>query len=146
MKDRSEGGFLITKINHLSKRVFTKKLAERGIEIGPGQGRVLFALWRDDGIPITELARITSLGKSTLTELVDRLSDAGLVTRENNPADRRSVLIKLTEKSKNMQEKYAEVSDEMIHLFYRNFTGDEIGIVENYLRRLLENLLHAENQ
>ena len=68
------------------------------------------------------------------------------MTRENNPADRRSVLIKLTERSKGMKEKYAEASDEMTRLFYRDFTGEEIGIVENYLRRLLENLLHAENQ
>jgi len=146
MSQRREGGFLITKINHLSKRVFTKKLSEYDIEIGPGQGRVLYALWKNDEIPISELARVTSLGKSTLTELVDRLSDAGLAIREDNPADRRSVLIKLTERAKGMKEKYAEVSEEMTHLFYKGFNENEIEILETYLRRLLENLHQAENQ
>jgi DNA-binding MarR family transcriptional regulator len=124
--------------------VFAKKLTDYGIEIGPGQGRILYALWKNDGIPISELARVTSLGKSTLTELVDRLSEAGLVTRENNPVDRRSVLINLTEKSKGLREKYTKVSEEMFQLFYKGFSEEEISILESYLRRLLENLHQVE--
>ncbi|MHA2240550.1 MAG: hypothetical protein ACXACE_02995 [Candidatus Thorarchaeota archaeon] len=37
-----EGGFLISKIHHLSGRIFAKMLREHDIEISPGQGRIIF--------------------------------------------------------------------------------------------------------
>ncbi|MFW9918109.1 MAG: MarR family winged helix-turn-helix transcriptional regulator [Candidatus Thorarchaeota archaeon] len=146
MKPESEGGFLITKIHHLSGRIFSKKLQEHEIEIGAGQGRVIFALWQEDGVPISDLAQRTSLGKSTLTDLLDRLENVGLVARLQNPMDRRSLLIVLTEKAKEMQEEYVKVSREMTHLFYEGFTSQEIETFEGYLRRLLVNLESIDGQ
>ena len=140
MKSISEGGFLITKIHHLSSKIFSKKLEEYGIEIGPGLGRVIFALWQEDGIAISDLSDRTSLGKSTLTDSLDRLADANLVTREKHPTDRRSVLIHLTEKARNLHDKYIKVSMEMTDLFYAGFSQGEIKIFEGYLKRLLSNL------
>jgi len=146
MSPESEGGFLLTKINHLSRRIFSRKLAEHDIEIGPGQGRIIFALWKKDRIPISELAAITSLGKSTLTDLLDRLDEVGLVRREKHPTDRRSLLIQLTEKAKNMRTKYETVSQEMTNLFYQGFSSEEIVIFERFLVKLLFNLTKAETE
>jgi hypothetical protein len=53
MSHQKQGGFLISKIHNLSARIFSKKLKEYEIEIGPGQGRIIFALWQEDGIPIS---------------------------------------------------------------------------------------------
>ena len=144
MKPEYEGGFLITQIHHLSGRIFSKKLQEYQIEIGAGQGRVIFALWQNDGITISELSTRTSLGKSTVTELLDRLSGNELVIRERNPKDRRSILVKLTDKAKAMQERYGLVSDEMTSLFYQGFRTEEIKEFEGYLKRLLVNLREIE--
>ena len=144
MKSISEGGFLITKIHHLSGRIFSKKLQEYQIDIGPGQGRVLFALWQEDRVPISDLVERTALGKSTLTDSLDRLEEAGLVLRMQHPADRRSVLICLTEKAQRMQEKYIKVSEEMTEMFYQGFTQEEIREFEGYLKRLLANLSNAD--
>ncbi|MFW9851061.1 MAG: MarR family winged helix-turn-helix transcriptional regulator [Candidatus Thorarchaeota archaeon] len=140
MSQQKQGGFLITKIHHLSARVFSKKLKEYGIDIGPGQGRIIFSLWKEDGIPISELARRTSLGKSTLTDLVDRLVETGHVKRENHPSDRRITLIQLTDSAKEMHTKYTQVSKEMTDLFYRGFSSVEIDNLESSLQRLLSNL------
>lgn len=140
MIQQKQGGFLITKIHHLGGRIFSKKLKKYGIEIGPGQGRIIFALWHEDGIPISELAKRTALGKSTLTDLLDRLVDAGLLVRENHSSDRRVTLIRLTDSARKMQDKYEQVSKEMTDLFYQEFTSDEIDNFEAYLHRLLANL------
>ncbi len=145
MKPEREGGFLITKVHHLSGRIFSRKLQEHGIEIGTGQGRVLFALWQQDNVPISNLARRTALGKSTLTDLLDRLSEAGLVKRKRNPTDRRSLLICLTERTRRMQDKYLEVSKEMTNLFYAGFTSKEMTDFEVYLKRILSNLTTVED-
>ncbi len=145
MNEVNQGGFLISKIHHLGARIFSKKLKEHHIEIGPGQGRIIFALWQEDEIPIRKLAKRTALGKSTLTVLLDRLVEAGFVERHHHPTDRRVTLIKLTEDAKNMQLKYEMVSKEMSDLFYKEFAQKEIDHLDGYLKRLLSNLLDAEN-
>lgn len=144
MKTRREGGFLISKIHHLSGRIFAKKLREYQVEINPAQGRIMFVLWQKDGISISELAKKTSLGKSTLTSMLDRLEEMGYVTRTRSEEDRRSVLIKRTEKDESWQEVYAQVSQDMGRLYYDGFSESEIDEFEQYLRRLLDNLVAAK--
>lgn len=141
MKIRREGGFLIAKIHQVAGRIFAKTLKAAGIKaINPAQGRILFVLWRTDEIPISELARRTLLSQSTLTSMLDRLEKAGYVRRVPSQKDRRSILIKRTEKDKQLEEKYIRVSDAMTELFYQGFTPSEIDAFEHHLRRILTNL------
>ena len=146
MKKQREGGFLITQIHHRANRVFAKMLEEHGIhEINPAQGRIMFVLWQNDGIPITELARKTSLDKSTLTSMLDRLEEAGFVARVPSPQDRRKILVKRTEKDKTWQKVYAQVSQEMTKLFYDGFAESEVDEFEQYLRRILDHLTASDS-
>jgi DNA-binding MarR family transcriptional regulator len=140
----SEGGFLITKIHHLSGRIFSKKLKDNGIKISPGQGRILFALWQEDSIPIRELTKRTQLGKSTLTDMLDRMDMEGLVERKASDEDKRRTLVHLTEKTKKLHQKYLAVSMEMAELFYRGFSDEDVEIFEEFLRRLLFNLVEFQ--
>jgi DNA-binding MarR family transcriptional regulator len=141
MKIRREGGFLIAKIHQVSGRIFAKILKEYDIDqINPAQGRILFVLWKKDEIPISELAEKTQLSKSTLTSMLDRLEAAGHIIRIRSKQDRRTILIKLTEKDKSLQNLYKQVSDEMTNLFYKEFSPNEIDEFENYLKRILVNL------
>ncbi len=140
------GGFLVTQIHHLGRRVFSELLKEHGLEIGPGQGRILFALWQKDGIPINELIRKTLLRKSTLSELLDNLEDAGHVKRVQSDEDRRKVLIELTDKTRQMLKVYIDVSVEMTNIFYKGFQTEEIDQFESYLQRVLDNLVKQEEK
>ncbi|HWP96040.1 MAG TPA: MarR family transcriptional regulator [Syntrophomonadaceae bacterium] len=141
MKQQREAGFLITKIHHLSGRIFTRKLKENKIEeLNPAQGRIMFVLWRSNGISIQELARETGLGKSTLTSMLDRLEIAGHITRISSGEDRRKTLIVAHEPDEASMNKYVRVSQKMNELFYQGFKPDEIDKFESYLRRVLANL------
>ena len=145
MEQQRQGGFLIAKIHQVAGRVFARKLKEHRIrEINPAQGRILFVLWREDGIAMNELARRSGLGKSTLTSMLDRLEEAGYVMRVPSREDRRQFLIKRTEKDRALERLYVEVSQEMAALFYRGFSSGEIERFEAYLQRILDNLTEAE--
>ncbi len=146
MMSQRSGGFLVTQIHHLGRRVFSELLKERGLDIGPGQGRILFALWQEDGVPINELTKKTLLRKSTLSELLDSLENAGHVRRVQSEEDRRKVLIQLTEKTRQMLNVYIEVSKEMTKIFYEGFQPEEMDQFENYLERVLDNLVKHEEQ
>jgi DNA-binding MarR family transcriptional regulator len=144
MKNHRQGGFLMSQIHHLSGRIFAQKLQKYQIEINPAQGRIMFVLWSNDGIPINELSKKTSLAKSTLTSMLDRLEDAGHLVRASSKDDRRRVLVYRTEKDRAWQETYIQVSQEMTRLFYRGFEESEIDAFEGCLRRIFNNLTTYE--
>ncbi|MHA1136750.1 MAG: MarR family winged helix-turn-helix transcriptional regulator [Candidatus Thorarchaeota archaeon] len=145
MMSQREGGFLITQIHHLGRRVFTELLKKHDMEIGPGQGRILFALWQQDNVPINDLTKRTLLRKSTLSELLDNLENAGHVKRIQSEQDRRKTLIQLTEKTRKLQNTYFKLSADMTELFYKGFTPEEIDELESYLHRILKNLVSQES-
>lgn len=140
-RPRSQGGFLISKVHHVSQRALARRLRERGIDqINAGQGRVLFALWQGDRITLTELAERTALEKSTLTRMIDRLEADQMVRRELPPADRRTVKVVLTERTRSMLGAFAEVSDQLSEQYYRGFTAQEVAAFEGMLERILTNV------
>jgi DNA-binding MarR family transcriptional regulator len=145
MKQRRQGGFLIAKVHRTAGRVFARMLRERRIEVNPAQGRVLYVLWEEGPLPIHELARRVSLGKSTLTSTLDGLEALGQVRRVRHPGDRRKILVELTPKNRAMHALYEEVSEEMTALFYAGFTAPEIAKFESALTRILANLTRSEN-
>lgn len=141
MSQLRSGGYLISKIHQLSQRIFARKLkACRIKDINPAQGRIMFALWQEDNIPIQQLANRTALSKSTLTRMLDRLQEMGHIERIFPEDDRRKVLIRLTDENKRMKVAYEEVSADMIGLFYKGFKENEIDEFENYLKRIYSNL------
>lgn len=108
------------------------------------RGRVIFALWNEDKIPIKKLVEKTSLDKATLTGIIDRLERDGYVFREPSPAALRAILVFRTGKDEIFKKKAPKASDEQNALFYKGFSKKEIQDFENYLKRVLQNCKDAE--
>ncbi len=130
----------MAKVHQAGGRIFARILRERGMEINPAQGRILFVLWQEGPMSIYELAKRVSLGKSTLTNALDRLEASGEVKRVRSSDDRRKIVIELTSQNKATQKLYEEVSRKMTKLFYRGFTDNEVTQFERDLERILGNL------
>jgi DNA-binding MarR family transcriptional regulator len=140
-----ESGFLISKIRQITERIFDKKLKYYSIDLNAAQGRILFSLWQNDNIPISELARRTALGKTTLTSMLERLEKSGYITRKAGTAgDKRQTLIALSEKTKSIESRHEAVSKEMDAVFYKGFSEKQIDDFENDLRHILSNLVKYE--
>ena len=145
MQNPRKGGFLISKIHQLSGRIFARMLKEYGVEdINPAQGRIMFVLWQNDGIAINDLSKETSLSKSTLTSMLDRLEATGFLRREASKEDRRKIHIWRTEKDKSFQKQYVQVSKKMLEIYYQGFTLKEMGNFESMLERIFGNLKEVE--
>lgn len=135
------GGFLVTRIKQISGRLLERMLAAKGVEAFNGpQGRILFVLWQKDGVPMSELSRQTGLATTSLTSMVDRMEESGLVRRERTATDRRKVLIYLTDEARGLERDYNEVSDEMNAIFYEGFSEAEAEQLDAYLNRVLANI------
>lgn len=138
---KTYGGFLISQVRQLQGRAFEKMLKDSGIEAFNGaQGRILYVLWEHEKLSITEIGRLTSLAKTTLTSMLDRMEAGGLVERIPDKKNRRQIFVTITEKAKGYKQMYDQVSNEMNTLFYQDFTREEITDFENMLRRIIKNL------
>ena len=124
---RTNGGFQISKIKQLGDRVFEKILTAQGIEAFNGaQGRILYVLWQEDGVPIKTIAERCGLAITSLTTMLERMEKSGLIIRQQDSGDKRKTLIFLTDKAKALKEDYDAVSDRMSAIFYQGFTEEEI--------------------
>ncbi|MBE5811283.1 MAG: MarR family transcriptional regulator [Clostridiales bacterium] len=137
----TKGGFLVSRVKQVSGRLFDHMLAEADIDAFNGaQGRILYVLWQGDGLTISQLSGQTSLANTTLTSMLDRMEQAGLIVREPSPSDRRALLIRLTDKARALKADYDRISQQMNELYYLGFTEAEILQFEGYLTRILNNL------
>ena len=138
---RTNGGFQISKIKQLGDRVFEKILTVQGIEAFNGaQGRILYVLWQEDGVPIKTIAERCGLAITSLTTMLERMEKSGLIIRQQDSGDKRKTLIFLTDKAKALKEDYDAVSDRMSAIFYQGFTEEEIRNFEEHLERIRLNL------
>lgn len=146
MVSATNGGFLISQIKQVSGRIFEKLLSNAGVDAFNGaQGRILYVLWQEDNIPIAELSKKTGLAKTTLTSMLDRMEESGLLLRIFDKTDRRQIRIALTEQARSLSGKYDKVSQEMNEIYYAGFSDNEIIAFENTLRRILKNLNGSDN-
>ena len=137
----TKGGFLISRIKQVGTRIFDRMLADSGIDsLNGAQGRILYVLWQNEDISISSLSAQTSLANTTLTNMLDRMENIGLIVRKPDPKDRRNKLIALTEKAKSLQDDYTRISQQMNEIYYTGFTDAEIMQFESYLQRILSNL------
>ena len=135
----------MSRIRHISGRVWDKLLRETGVEAFNGaQGRILYVLWEHGDMTITQLGRLTSLAKTTLTSMLDRMETAGLVSRVPDQRNRRQIIICVTDKARSYSGMYDHISDRANDIFYKGFSEAEIIAFEDNLRRILRNFQEEE--
>ena len=66
-------------------------------EITPSQARALTVLMRHSPRRLSDLAEHLHIAPRSATEVVDDLQELGLIRRQPDPADRRAVLVSLTD-------------------------------------------------
>jgi DNA-binding MarR family transcriptional regulator len=138
---KNNGGYLINQIQKISSRKFNELLKEKNIdEFNGSQGVILYSLWNNKELTIKEIGKITGLAKTSLTSMLDRMEEKGLIRRKDNSEDKRSIKIMLTDKAKELEKDYNDISNKMSNIFYKNFSDKEIDEIEKYLERIISNL------
>ena len=107
-------------------------------DLTPSQFFVFNALCMGDGITVGEIGERVYLDSSTLTGIIDRLERSGYVERRPNPDDRRSVLVYLTPKARELSPRILEFADELDAALRKPFSRQEMDDFENVLRTLAE--------
>ncbi|MEO6014622.1 MAG: MarR family transcriptional regulator [Devosia sp.] len=95
--------FSIYAASHAFNRFYKPLLGPLGLTYP--QYLVLLTLWEDDGLPLKAIGERLTLDSGTLTPLLRRMEQAGLVVRERDAVDERVVRIQLTARGKKLRSK-----------------------------------------
>ena len=74
---------------------------------------VLMILWKKTPCSVTEIGELASLNSNTLTPLLKRLEQQGVITRIRDAGDERVVMIALTEHGRALKSKCACIPTKM---------------------------------
>ena len=129
--------YLITRAQHSLMTHLKKELNARGTSITPVQAGILFLL-RKKAHTMTKLSRILSIDNSAITGLVDRLEKSGLAQRTANPKDRRTYLIRITEKGTAEIDRAYIIIKRVNEEIKSGFSEKEVEIFKKVLNSLLE--------
>jgi transcriptional regulator, MarR family len=136
-----EGGYLIGRAKFLSGRKLNKLFSEYGLtEFNGEQGKILYSLWKNDGLSSTDLSLETGLAINTLTNMLTKMEHSDLIYRKMSNTDKRRKYVFLTDKGKLLESKSKIATDKMIDIFYKDFSIQEIETFESMLRKIISNL------
>jgi len=76
---------------------------------------VLMILWENDRLPVTDIARKLILNTNTITPLLKRMEQTGLIARKRSPEDERKVMIEVTDKGRAMQDEAARIPEALVN-------------------------------
>lgn len=83
------------------------------LELTYPQYLAMLVLWENDAISVKQMGEQLMLDSGTLTPLLKRMEEAGLLQRRRSAEDERVVLINLTEKGKKLKSKAAAIPGEL---------------------------------
>jgi DNA-binding MarR family transcriptional regulator len=132
---------LISTVRDKANRIILRKLKERGIhDIAPAHGSILVALFRNDELPMGQIAKMIDRDKSTVTTLVNKLVKNGYLERRKDDSDSRVTLIRLTNKGKALEYDFFDISRELITMVYSGFSESEKENLMRFMGRVKNNL------
>ena len=99
--------FLFHRISRDLTAAYRPLLADLGLTYP--QYLVMLVLWESDGPTVGEIGERLCLDSGTLSPLLRRLADAGLVQRRRESADERRVTVHLTDAGRDLRAKAAGI-------------------------------------
>ena len=99
--------FRLYTASRLLTQVYQPLLAEHSLTYP--QYLVLMVLWEKDSQPVCDIARRLYLDTNTVTPLLQRMEQHGILARRKGDEDARQTIVSLTAKGRDLQESLAHV-------------------------------------
>jgi MarR family transcriptional regulator for hemolysin len=133
--------FLISDLGRLLKTYVDQKARSYGMT--RAQWQVLSRLERSEGLKQAELAEELDLQPITLTRLVDRLAENGLIERRPDPEDRRAKRLFLTKEARPLMDRLAVLGEEVMGEVLAGLDEGDMKLLLSKLGRAKDNLREA---
>jgi DNA-binding MarR family transcriptional regulator len=137
--------FRLYTASRLLTQAYHPLLSEQGLTYP--QYLVLLVLWEKDAQPVNDIAKRLLLETNTVTPLLQRMEKVGILTRAKGKKDARQIIVSLTQKGKDLQEKLScvpfTVGDAVMCESVNPQTAPDVFRI---LDDIIAALLHSNNQ
>jgi MarR family transcriptional regulator, organic hydroperoxide resistance regulator len=107
--------------------------------------RILLVLLRDTHVTVGDLCQATSIDQSTVSHTLIKLGRNGLVTKQRQLRDNRTVRVSLTPKGMLIARRCTDISTKNNRIAVEGLSRNQIATLRAMLRHLYENLTHVES-
>jgi MarR family transcriptional regulator for hemolysin len=139
---KREFAFALNDAARMLRTFADHKAAQFGIT--RAQWAVLARLDHSEGLKQSELAEILDLQPISLTRLLDKLCESGLIERRPDPVDRRAKRLFLTPAARPLLEKLVDLGEELMAIALAGIERESVermvarlGIVKENLRQAI---------
>lgn len=113
------------------------------VDISRGQAGVLCVLAVQDNLTQSEIAEQLSVQGATVTNMLQRLEEAGLVVRHRDPEDNRLVRVSLTEAGIQKEREINAQFGALQELIFKGLSQEERALLRRWLHQIFTNITEA---
>lgn len=111
-------------------------MVEHGV--GRPEWIILFCLAQFDGMNAHEVSRVTGRARASVSRAVGKLARTGLITREADPEDARSTVLRLAPAGRRLFEKSLPLFVEREKAMLAVLTAPQLSALDRLLERLVK--------
>jgi DNA-binding MarR family transcriptional regulator len=131
-------GYRIRLVSLLFSRKFQERLDPFGLT--PFHWVVLCCLWQEDGLATSSIGEKLQQVGGTLTGVLDRMEERGLIRRERDPQDRRVWRIWLTEAGQQLREVLPPIAIEIREQALKGISQPDRDRISELIDQIITNL------
>ncbi len=131
---------LIGRIREKANNFIVQELQKLGIKgVVPSHGDILVTLFKHNELTMTDIANRIHRDRSTVTTLVNKLMKFGYIAARKNPEDGRSSIIFLTQKGRELESGFYEISQKLYEVQYKGISDEEKQVLQKLLTKINSN-------
>ena len=104
------------------------------------QANLLCRLFVQDGMTQSEIAEQLSVQGATITNMLQRMEEAGLVTRRRDPDDNRLVRVYLTDLGRKQERAITEQFTRVEQAVFEGHDHQERAVLRRMMKQMLNNM------
>lgn len=135
-------GYLLIQVMKAHRSVAEGLVSPHGLYLG--QEMVLFRLWEEDGLTLSQLTEQLGVEPPTVTKMVQRMEKAGLLQKRQDEHDARVSRVFLTEQSRALQAPISKAWQMLEAQTLQGFSEADLIVMRRMLQQMLENLSKTE--
>lgn len=132
-------GRLIADVSRRILTGFDEEMARQGMGITGAQWVILMRIARGCASTAAELCRFGHCDTGSMTRMLDRLEEKGLIRRVPSSTDRRVTLLELTEAGRDLLPHLPPVAIKVLNAHLRGFSREELDQLRGFLNRIRAN-------
>lgn len=135
-KDSSQVAFLLAQIGAHAASKYAQRIEK--LNLSPSHTGIMRLLGRSEGVSQRELGTMLGMLPSRLVVLIDELQERGIVERRDDPSDRRSYALHLTERGRALLETVGKLAREHNEAMCAGLAAEERKVLAELLGRVAE--------